>query len=549
MAIISSVKAKLGLSFAALTAVVLSISILSIAQLEQANEAFANYVEGVNLREELASELLVAAQQRAIHARNLVLVSSRAERDAEHAMVSKAHNEVGATLSKLRAAILQLRASQDREEQLLFDELARVEGLYGPVALDIVGLAVDGQREEAIQRMSDDCMPLLRQLIQAAEAFMQHSRAIAVAEVEEERVLFEDQRKLLVGACILAIALAIGLGLAIVRSLLRTLGAEPDVLSAAAKKAASGDMRRLTDRASVPPGSVMASLGEMQSSLADLIGQIRGSADVISGAAEELSQSTEQASSSVIRQKQEVEQVATAIHEMAATVQDVARNTEHAAQAAISADQHAQQGEDTARAAIDQIGRLASEVGRATDAMMRLKHESERIGGVLDVIRSVAEQTNLLALNAAIEAARAGDAGRGFAVVADEVRNLAKRTQDATLEIQVLIQGLQAIADESASTMDTCRNLTDQTVEGVDSTGAAVQDISKMIASIQQMMQQIATAAEQQSAVAEEINLSVIRVRDISERSAVSAEHTAKASVDLAELGSDLQNKVGRFRI
>lgn len=97
--------------------------------------------------------------------------------------------------------------------------------------------------------------------------------------------------------------------------------------------------------------------------------------------------------------------------------------------------------------------------------------------------------------------------------------------------------------------MDTCRNLTEQTVEGVDKAGAAVQDISRMIASIQQMMQQIAAPAEQQSAVAEEINLSVIRVRDISECSAVSAEHTAKASVDLADLGNDLQNKVGRFQI
>jgi len=501
------------------------------------------------MREELAAELLLAAQQRAIHARNLVLVSDRSDRDAEYTAVSQAHNQVGTALNKLKTAISVGDGQRNQQERVLFDELARVESLYGPVALEIVALALDGHRDQAIQRMSNDCMPLLRQLISAAEAYMQHSRLVAVTEVDDGRALFESQLKLLVVVCLFSMALAIGLGVAIIRSLLRTLCAEPDVLSAAAKKVASGDMRSVIDGRLAPSGSVLASLREMQGSLADLIGQVRGSANVISGAAEELSQSTEQASSSVIRQKHEVEQVATAIHEMAATVQDVAKNTEHAAQAALSADQHAQQGEETARAAIDQINTLSSEVRRATSAMVRLKDESERIGGVLDVIRSVAEQTNLLALNAAIEAARAGDAGRGFAVVADEVRNLAKRTQDATLEIQALIQGLQAIADETASTMDTCRNLTEQTVEGVDKAGAAVQDISRMIASIQQMMQQIAAAAEQQSAVAEEINLSVIRVRDISERSAVSAEHTAKASVDLADLGNDLQNKVGRFQI
>ncbi|WP_460046967.1 methyl-accepting chemotaxis protein [Pseudomonas sp. S2_H01] len=234
---------------------------------------------------------------------------------------------------------------------------------------------------------------------------------------------------------------------------------------------------------------------------------------------------------------------------MTATVQEVARNAEEASEAALAADQQAREGDKVVNEAIAQIERLASEVGHSTTAMGELKRESDKIGSVLDVIKSVAQQTNLLALNAAIEAARAGEAGRGFAVVADEVRSLAQRTQKSTEEIEDLIAGLQSGTQRVATIMDNSRELTVSSVELTRRAGGSLESITRTVSAIQAMNQQIAAAAEQQSATAEEINRSVLNVRDVSEQTSAASEETAASSVELARLGTHLQGLVGRFRV
>ncbi|WP_442962338.1 methyl-accepting chemotaxis protein [Pseudomonas sp. ADAK13] len=237
------------------------------------------------------------------------------------------------------------------------------------------------------------------------------------------------------------------------------------------------------------------------------------------------------------------------MHEMTVTVQEVVRNAEQAWQAAADADCEALEGEKVVGEAIAQIERLAAEVARSTEAMMVLQRESDKIGGIIDVIKAVAEQTNLLALNAAIEAARAGEAGRGFAVVADEVRGLARRTQKSAGEIEELVAGLQSGTGQVASIMNSSSGLTDSSVALTRKAGVSLGTITRTVSNIQLMNQQIAAAAEQQGIVAEEISRSIINVRNVSEQTAAASNETAGSSVELARLGNQLHMMVSHFKL
>ena len=319
---------------------------------------------------------------------------------------------------------------------------------------------------------------------------------------------------------------------------------------AVVERIASGDLShniQVTRRDEL--GVLQQGIQRMGTTLRELISGIRDGVTQIASAAEELSAVTEQTSAGVNSQKIETDQVATAMHEMTATVQEVARNAEQASQAAADADGQARAGDKVVAEAIAQIERLAAEVARSTDAMTHLQQESNKIGSVMDVIKAVAEQTNLLALNAAIEAARAGEAGRGFAVVADEVRGLAQRTQKSTEEIEGLVAGLQNGTQQVANVMNNSRSLTDSSVELTRKAGVSLENITRTVSNIQSMNQQIAAAAEQQSAVAEEISRSIVNVRDVSEQTATASDETAKSSVELARLGSQLQQMVSHFRV
>ncbi|KPX15190.1 Methyl-accepting chemotaxis protein [Pseudomonas syringae pv. delphinii] len=350
----------------------------------------------------------------------------------------------------------------------------------------------------------------------------------------------------LLTVALIALLLGVLAAILITRQITRPLNATV----IAARRIADGDLTNdISTTRQDELGLLQNTMQHMTVSLRTLIGGISNGVTQIATAAEELSAVSEQTSAGVTQQKMEVDQVATAMNQMASTVQEVAQNTEDAAQAARQASDRAAHGSSVVQHATREISQLAGEVGQLGQAMQRLIQDSDKIGGVIDVIKAVAEQTNLLALNAAIEAARAGEQGRGFAVVADEVRSLAQRTQKSTTEIEALIQALQHGTGAASELMDASRQRTEGTVELARQAEQSLVEITRSIVTIEQMSQQISAAAEEQSAVTDEINRSVISVRDIADQSATATEQSAASTVELARLGSNLQGMVARFRI
>ncbi|MUT52789.1 methyl-accepting chemotaxis protein [Pseudomonas capeferrum] len=352
-------------------------------------------------------------------------------------------------------------------------------------------------------------------------------------------------------------SLMIGLAAAVLGLLLVWLtarGVTRPILAVAARlediASGEGDLTRRLDYAREDElGRLTGWFNRFLDKLQPVIAQVKGSLQEARGTADQSAAIASQTSNGMQQQHREIEQVATAANEMSATALDVAHNAAQAAQAARGADQASREGLQLIASTRQAIDRLAADMTTAMDEARALESRSEQIGSVLDVIRAIAEQTNLLALNAAIEAARAGEAGRGFAVVADEVRSLAQRTQVSVEEIRQVIEGLQQGTEDVVGAMHEGQRQAQASATRMEQALPALQRIGEAVAVISDMNLQIASAAEEQSAVAEEVNRNVAGIRDVTESLSGQAEESARISQALNRLANQQQALMEQFRV
>lgn len=428
----------------------------------------------------------------------------------------------------------------------------QAEVLFSPAnqQIDTLVSRLRGLNDDVSSQLSANILPLYQVIDPISNQISELiALQIRVAGEEKDRVnaIYQSSITIFVALACAAMIISIVIGLWVNRSVMNPIN---DILSKLKLIHQDSDLTvKFTTFNHDELGQISTSLTQVIEHLRGILHSIAEAANTVNSSANELSSFTQATNKRMQQQQAETEQTATAMNEMTATVAEVAQSASAAADSAKDADTYAANGNNIVMQSISSMSQLSDQIQKTAEVIGFLSNESQNIGRVLDVIKSIAEQTNLLALNAAIEAARAGEQGRGFAVVADEVRTLAQRTQKSTQEIEAMIATLQQGVKEAVNAMEIGINQVDDANDKANQAGQALKEIVSSVDSITELNTHIATAAEEQSSVAESINRSIIAISDIAEHSTASAAELSESVVNLTKLANSMRNQVSAFKL
>ncbi|NMY41967.1 methyl-accepting chemotaxis protein [Pseudomonas sp. WS 5013] len=341
----------------------------------------------------------------------------------------------------------------------------------------------------------------------------------------------------------------VGLGaLLIIRGIMGNVHGVIESLQAIAR--GDGDLtRRVNVDSRDEIGEMIQLFNGFLDKLQGTIRQIIEAAGPLGGMSQELYRLTQESKENSRSQQGHTDSIGRDIQTMTSSIQEVAQRSQQASEGAGAASRQA----DTARASIGSLSTSISDLGSsvlgAVQAMQQLEEETQQVGSVLTVIRSIAEQTNLLALNAAIEAARAGEQGRGFAVVADEVRNLAQKTAASTAEIQQIIQRLQNSANGVLNVMTANGDKAQHSIERSVEATRMLESIAVAVGQIDELNAGIAQLTQEQIGLSSSIQQDTQVLQQDAQATAHGAEATARLGEQLVSTGDHLRAATAQFRV
>jgi len=509
--------ARLGLGFALLLLLQLLITGIGLHEMANLSERVAFATEIGERKLDELNNVQSAIGKRAIAARNLALVTDSSLQKGDIELVGSSQREIDKGLQGL-ATVMADPAAATPEERRMLEQLRALEARYLPIAGNVVALATSRQTDAAVKVLTQECMPLLNQVLAHVSAFQSLLRKSADEGTASTQAAYLRAKWMILGISCASLAGGLLLAFLMTRSITRPLGQAVNV----AQQVASGDLTaRIEVSDTSESGMLMRALRSMNDELAKVVGQVRDGTDSIASASGQIASGNRDLSSRTEAQASSLEQTAAAMQELTGTVRQNADNARLANQLADSASQVASRG----GAVVDQV----------VEKMASINASSRKVVEIIGVIDGISFQTNILALNAAVEAARAGEQGRGFAVVASEVRSLAQRSAAAAKEIKTLI-GDSVDEVKAGSTL-------------VNEAGKTMEEVVGSVRRVTDIMAEITAASQEQAAGIGQVNDAIKQMDRTTQQNAALVEQASAAAQSMNDQAAGLVHAVRMFKL
>ncbi|AXE30936.1 methyl-accepting chemotaxis protein [Chromobacterium phragmitis] len=459
-------------------------------------------------------------------------------------------------IQKVEALRAKMRADMDNMEpylrqpegRALFAKIRAAQEVQRPL-FDPLYALIRGRQIEAARAFLDDKFgPANDGYIASLEALRDRQQGRLRNSLA---ITYDSSRQavaILLGTALVSLLVAMGVALAISNLITTPLRRSADLVH----QIKEGDLSGLNEPIPAARDEAMLiarDIQEMREGLRLMVQSIQDNAHQVSDSARALSGMAQQVANGAQTQAEATTSAAASIEQLTVSINQVADNSSEASEQAQAAGQLANRGGHEVLESVGKIRFVTTSVDETSKQMNSLTKEVQQIGNIVTVIRDVADQTNLLALNAAIEAARAGEMGRGFAVVADEVRKLAERTTSSAQEITTMIASIQQGVGQVVHSMGQSLNC----VEGVSGTAEqasnSMREIESSADSIMRTIHGITGALTEQRSTSLSLAQDMEKVSKMAEENNATVQELATTSSQLSTLSANLQSVATRFRL
>ena len=539
-----TIKSRLSFGFGMVLVLIIMLTVIGIVDVNSIDRKLTEITDINSVKQRYAINYRGSVHDRAIAIRDIAIADNNsdiAEFEREIKQLAEFYRDSENKMKNMMSSGVVFTG----QERQIINRIDAIQSKTLPLVESIIRDKRAGQ--DVNQLVLQQARPAFIEWLGVINEFIDYQERANQSITPEAREIAGNFQYLMLTLAIVAIIIAIGVGLMIERSLRLSLGGEPFEAQKALEGIAQGDL--LTEMNSEHPDSMLTTMCKMRNQLAGTVSNIIDASKELDVQLAEVATSSKAVLNSAHGQAQLTQQTAQQLENMRFSIDQVSDTVGKTEENSGLTVQYAKQGREVIQQSAQQMELISTTVNSTVEQIRKLEENTKQIGGIANVISGISEQTNLLALNAAIEAARAGESGRGFAVVADEVRQLAQRTGEATAQIETMIAEVQAETAASVSAMETTQPQVEsgraKTLEATE----LLQDIEQQAGDSLTRVKEVATATSNQVSSISEVASAMEQISDMSNNSIESLQNNDAATQTLSNVASKLKQDASFFKV